>query len=121
MVVIPDVLHHRPLVPRAEKRGREDDGVERDVVLAHELHHLDVLWRLPPPLPLWGVAGGDRDVPTRTRGTRKEVPSGGKGQRVTQKGGSTAEVAYMSTLDLSTLHQPGRVDRPMMSAIIRVP
>lgn len=43
-----DGPHHRPRPPAAQQAGREDDGVERHVVLAHKLHQLHVFGRLPP-------------------------------------------------------------------------
>eukprot|EP00955_Chlamydomonas_euryale_P072501 361415-Chlamydomonas_euryale.AAC.10 len=38
-----DVAHHRPVLAGAQQGRWEDDGVEWHIVLAHELHHLDVL------------------------------------------------------------------------------
>lgn len=59
------MLHGRPSALAAEERAREDDGVERDVVLAEELHQVDFLVVLPPTPPLVGVRGGDGDVADR--------------------------------------------------------
>lgn len=39
-----DVAHHCPWLPRAQQRGREDDGVEGHIILAHELHQLHILY-----------------------------------------------------------------------------
>ncbi len=45
-----DGLHERPVLARAQQRGREDDGVEGHIVLAHELHQVHILGVLPPRL-----------------------------------------------------------------------
>ena len=51
--------------PCAEERAGEDDGVERHVVLAHELHQLHVLRPPPPLLPRCGIVCGDGQVANR--------------------------------------------------------
>ncbi len=56
------MVEHRPRSARAQERAREDDGMERDVVLADELEKLHAFRVLPPRFPVPGVAGGDRDV-----------------------------------------------------------
>ena len=60
-----DLTDQRPGVVRAHQRAGEDDGVEGDVVLAHELHQTDLLGVAPPLLPLLGVVGGDTDIADR--------------------------------------------------------
>jgi hypothetical protein len=45
-----DGVEKSPVVTGGHQGGREDDAVERDVVLAHELVELHVLGVLPP---LW--------------------------------------------------------------------
>lgn len=49
-----------PVLTTADKRGREHDGVESDVVLAHKLEEVNLFGVLPPLLPVLGVAVGDR-------------------------------------------------------------
>ena len=46
-----DTLHHGPWRACAQKGGREDDCVEGDIVLAHELYKVHIPWVLPPRLP----------------------------------------------------------------------
>ena len=46
-----DALHHGPGLPSSQQGGWEDDSVEGDIVLAHELDEVHVLWILPPCLP----------------------------------------------------------------------
>ena len=37
-----------------------------DMLRSHELEQLDVVWRFPPLLPIFGVVGGDRRVSNRS-------------------------------------------------------
>ena len=46
----------------ADEGRREDNSVESNVVLAHELVQLDILLVLPPLFPLVGVSSRDRKV-----------------------------------------------------------
>lgn len=41
----------------------EEDGVEIDIVLAHELEQADIRVVEPPSFPFFGVVGGDTDIP----------------------------------------------------------
>ena len=54
-----------PLVAGAQQGCWEDDGVEGDVVLGHELVELNLVWVAPPPLPLRRVARSHGDVADR--------------------------------------------------------
>mmetsp|Transcript_7995 Transcript_7995/g.15636 ORF Transcript_7995/g.15636 Transcript_7995/m.15636 type:complete len:262 (+) Transcript_7995:968-1753(+) len=59
-----EIILGRFWVGGSEERAGEDDSVERNVVLAHELYKSHVLgFVLPPLLPLRRVGGGDADVP----------------------------------------------------------
>ena len=57
-----DLTDQRPGIVCAHQRAGEDDGVEGNVVLAHELHQTDFLGVAPPLLPLLGVVSGDTDI-----------------------------------------------------------
>lgn len=57
--------HHGVGITRSFQRAREDDRVERHVVLAHELVQLDLVRVLPPLFPLGGVVGRNRKVSNR--------------------------------------------------------
>ena len=46
----------------AQKRGWEDDSVERHIILAHELNQLHIVWVLPPGPPICHIVGSDADV-----------------------------------------------------------
>ena len=37
-----------------------------NILRSHELEQLDVVWRFPPLLPIFGVVGGDRRVSNRS-------------------------------------------------------
>ena len=57
------VVEHGPITTVADLDRGEVDGVEVDVVLAHELIQANVLLVEPPLLPLWSVVGCDTWVP----------------------------------------------------------
>lgn len=58
------MVEHGVVILGGEECAGEDDTVEGDVVLAHELVELHVLRVLPPPLPAGvGVVGSDRQIP----------------------------------------------------------
>ena len=59
------MVEHGPWATVTELNGGEENGVEVDVVLAHELEQPDVLVVEPPLLPLRGVVGGDAGVSDR--------------------------------------------------------
>ena len=61
-----DLADQSPGIVGAHERAGEDDSVEGDVILAHELHQTDLLGVAPPLLPLFGVVGGDTDVADRS-------------------------------------------------------
>ena len=52
------VVEHGPVLPACQLGGREDDCVERDVVLSYELEELRVLPVMPPVLPLIRAGAG---------------------------------------------------------------
>lgn len=56
-----DHLDQCPVLLGGHERAREDDPVERHVVLCHELVQLHILI-VPPLLPLVSVVRRDRDV-----------------------------------------------------------
>ena len=56
------VVEHGPITTVADLDRGEVDGVEVDVVLAHELIQVNVLLVEPPLLPLLSVVRGDTDV-----------------------------------------------------------
>lgn len=51
-----------PRLSRSNQRRWENDCVERDIILTHELVKLNVLLVLPPLFPLVSVASCDGDV-----------------------------------------------------------
>lgn len=57
-----DVMQQGPALLGGDETGGEDDGVEGDVVLAHELEELHVLADPPVLVGLLEVVGSDRDV-----------------------------------------------------------
>ena len=54
-----DVIQESVVFIRSELGTREDDSVEGNVVLGHELVELNLLGILPPFLPVFRVAGRD--------------------------------------------------------------
>jgi hypothetical protein len=56
------MVQHGPLVASTELRRGENDSVEGNVILAHELVQADVLGVVPPLLPLICVVCSDGDV-----------------------------------------------------------
>ena len=58
-------MQHSPRAAVTKLNRGEEDRVEVDVVLAHELEELDVFWVEPPFFPLWGVVGGNTWVTNR--------------------------------------------------------
>ena len=54
-----DVIQESVVFIRSELGTREDDSVEGNVVLGHELVELNLLGILPPFLPVFCVAGRD--------------------------------------------------------------
>ena len=53
------MVQHGPLVAGTKLRRGKDDGVEGNVVLAHELVQADILRVVPPLLPLICVVRSD--------------------------------------------------------------
>ena len=51
------MVEHGPWATVTELNGGEENGVEVDVVLAHELEELDVLLVEPPAFPFRRVVG----------------------------------------------------------------
>ncbi len=49
-----DALHHGPGLARPKEGRWKDDCVEWDVVLAHKLDHVHIIWILPPCLRIDG-------------------------------------------------------------------
>lgn len=52
-------MQHSPRAAVTKLDRGEEDRVEVDVVLAHELEEADLLWVEPPLPPLGRVVGGD--------------------------------------------------------------
>jgi hypothetical protein len=61
-----DTLEHGPWLTSGEESRWEDYSVEGQVIFTHELVKLDILFVLPPLLPLIAIVGGDRDVADRS-------------------------------------------------------
>jgi hypothetical protein len=62
-----DMMKHGPVPPVTQLHGREEDGVEVNVVLAHELEELNVLRVEPPLLPsIRKEVGGDTGIAERS-------------------------------------------------------
>ena len=61
-----NLTDQRPGVVCTHQCAGEDDGVEGDIVLAHELHQTDLFGVAPPLFPLLGVVGGDTDIADRS-------------------------------------------------------
>jgi len=57
-------IHEFPVLVGPNERAGEEDGVELDIVLSHELIILDGLV-LPPVPPGLSLVGGDGDLPDR--------------------------------------------------------
>ena len=60
-----EMVEHGPWTTVPKLHGREVDHVEVDVVLAHELEELNMLWVKPPTFPLRGVVCSDTRVADR--------------------------------------------------------
>ena len=60
------VVEHGPITTVADLDRGEVDGVEVDVVLAHELVQSNVVVIEPPLFPILGIVGSDTNV-TYTR------------------------------------------------------
>lgn len=59
------MVQHGPFTAIAKLNGWEVDGVEVDVILAHELEKLDIFLIEPPLFPIFGVVGGNTRVSYR--------------------------------------------------------
>lgn len=57
-----DLVQQGPLLASANQGTRKHDGMEGNIVLAHELHQLDLVWVLPPVSPRVCIVGSDWDV-----------------------------------------------------------
>ena len=78
------MVEHGPRAPVAELYRGEEDGVEVDVVLAHELEEANVVVVEPPLFPFRCVVGSDTGVSNRCI----ELPSS---QRIVS---STCDIRY---------------------------
>lgn len=57
-----NVMHHGPCLLGSNLRAWENHGVEGNIVFAHKLIELHVVWVLPPLFPIGGVSRSDAGV-----------------------------------------------------------
>ena len=60
------MVEHSPLLTGSKKRRRENDSMERNIVLTNKLEEFSVLWISPPILPIFCSIGSNGDISDRS-------------------------------------------------------
>ncbi len=68
-----DIIQECVVISGSYEGAREDNSVEGNIVLGHELVEFDLIWVLPPSLPLTGVASSDGEVARYMEGCHSNI------------------------------------------------